>query len=446
MLRSGRVTSRALTQMMLQRIERFNPSLNAFITVTADQALAAAAAADRELVQGIDRGPLHGVPIAIKDLCATAGVRTTGGSPLFSDWVPASDATVVRRLREAGAVMLGKTNLHELAYGTTNINPFFGDVANPWDTAMISGGSSGGSAVAVAAGLAYAAIGTDTGCSIRQPAHCCGIVGFKPTFGRVSKAGVLPLVWSMDHVGPMTRNVADAATLLHAIAGFDPADPYSEEMAPLPALDADQTAIAGLKIGVCRRFFFDGYRDVIEVVDRAIEELQTRGAEVIPIDIPEIESLSNDGRTLFAEALAIHAADLDRRAHDFSDEVREKLEASRRISMVDYARAKHRQPGWRREIDRRFSACDVFCTPTATISAVPRAAQPADYARNAWKNTCVFDYTGQPSVSIPCGMTDAGLPVGMMLTGRSAADIEVLRAAGAIEEALGGFRPPDLNF
>ncbi|MEL7312962.1 MAG: amidase, partial [Pseudomonadota bacterium] len=205
-LRDGTTTSRELTEQLLARITRFDDTLNAYATVTADAALESAGAADAELSQGIDRGPLHGVPIAIKDLCATAGIRTTAGSRLYENWVPESDATVVRKLRDAGAVLLGKTGMHELAYGMDSDNAFFGAIRNPWDTSRTPGGSSGGSAAAVSAGLAYGAIGTDTGCSIRHPAHCCGIVGFKPTFGVVSKADVVPLCWSMDHVGPMTRN------------------------------------------------------------------------------------------------------------------------------------------------------------------------------------------------------------------------------------------------
>ena len=201
-LRSGAVTSISLTELMLTRIEQHNPALNAFITVTAEQARDAARQADAELAAGRYRGPLHGIPIAFKDLIDTAGIRTTYGSKLFEDHVPAKDATVVRLLRKAGAVSLGKTGLHELAYGTTSINPFYGAIGNPWAPDHDPGGSSGGSASAVAAGLAFAALGTDTGCSIRQPAHCCGIVGFKPSFGAVSKAGVYPLAWTMDHIGP----------------------------------------------------------------------------------------------------------------------------------------------------------------------------------------------------------------------------------------------------
>ncbi|HEY5624718.1 MAG TPA: amidase, partial [Gammaproteobacteria bacterium] len=227
LLRARRISSVELTELMLDRIDRLDRKLNAFITVTPELALRQARQADAEIGSGRDRGPMHGIPVAIKDLFATAGVLTTGGSKYYRDWVPEYDAAAVRKLADAGAVTLGKTGLHELAFGSTSINPHYGAVANPWKLDHHPGGSSGGSAVAVAAGMAYAALGTDTGCSVRQPAQCCGIVGHKPTYGLVSLAGVLPLVSSMDHVGPLTRTVRDAAIVLSAIQGYDPDDPGS---------------------------------------------------------------------------------------------------------------------------------------------------------------------------------------------------------------------------
>ncbi|MEO0366535.1 MAG: amidase, partial [Pseudomonadota bacterium] len=260
-LRDGSTTSRLVTEQRIERIGHFDQALNAYVTVTADAAIQAANQADTELSKGLDRGPLHGVPIAIKDLCATAGVRTTAGSKLYEHWVPESDATVVRKLRDAGAVLLGKTGMHELAYGMDSDNAFFGTIRNPWDTSRTPGGSSGGSAAAVAAGLAYGAIGTDTGCSIRQPAHCCGIVGFKPTFGVVSKSGVVPLCWSMDHVGPMTRSVSDAALIFSAIVGYDSSDPWSVALPSRAGENASRAiTVDGLRLGVVRSHFFSGDR------------------------------------------------------------------------------------------------------------------------------------------------------------------------------------------
>ena len=325
-LRSGNITSTALTELMLERIEAHNDKLNAFITVTAELAREQARQADEELGRGHDWGPLHGIPVAIKDLFATDGIRTTCGSKLFEDWVPDYDATVVMRLREAGTVLLGKTGLHELACGPTSINPFFGAIANPWAPDHDPGGSSGGSASAVAAGLAYAALGTDTWCSIRQPAHCCGIVGHKPTFGLVSKAGALPCQWSTDHVGPLTRSVQDAATVLNAIAGYDPMDPYSVRATTSGGFDASEGTIEGARVGVVRRFFFEGHSDVIDVVDAALETLSERGAVLVELDIPDIDDAFAAVETTFVEATAVHEQDLRERPQAFSDEVRGALE------------------------------------------------------------------------------------------------------------------------
>ena len=272
LIRSGDVLSFELTQLMLDRIEKMNSLLNAFITVTAESALKQAVKADSELADGRDRGPLHGIPVAIKDLIDTQGVLTTGGSKHYENRVPESDATVVARLREAGTVMLGKTGLHEMAFGSTSINPFFGAVSNPWKLDHHPGGSSGGSAVAVAAGLAYAALGTDTGCSVRQPAQCCGIVGHKPTFGLVSKAGVLPVVSSMDHVGPITRCVRDAALVLQAIVGADHGDPLTLSVSVNDFLESLEDSIDGAVIGVPRDYFFEGGDfEVVGIVDKSLE-------------------------------------------------------------------------------------------------------------------------------------------------------------------------------
>ncbi len=435
MLRSGKITSTALIELMLERIEVHNEKLNAFITVTAELAREQARQADEELGRGLDRGPLHGIPVAVKDVFATEGIRTTCGSRLFEEWVPDYDATVVMRLREAGTVLLGKTGLHELAYGITSINPFFGAIANPWAPDHDPGGSSGGSASAVAAGLAYAALGTDTGCSVRQPAHCCGIVGYKPTFGLVSKAGAFPLVWTMDHVGPLTRSVEDAAFVLKAISGYDPKDPYSVRASNSGDFDASEGSIEGARVGVVRRFFFDGYPDVIEVVDAALETLRELGATVVELDISDIDEAFAAARTTFAEATVIYEQDLRERPHAFSDEVRGKLEGSLDMKATKYAEAQHFRRGFTARVEQLMSECDVLAAPTATIAAAPIADRPEDYGRNGWKNTGIFNLTGQPSVSVPCGFTQAGLPVGLMVTGRLFEDEKVLQFANAFEQA-----------
>jgi len=444
-IRAGEISSEALTVSILERIDRLNETLNAYITVTADTALEQAKRADEEMRAGNDRGPLHGVPVAVKDLFATKGIRTTGGSKLHENWIPGHDAEAVRRLRDAGAILLGKTGLHELAYGTNSINPFFGAIRNPWAPDCDPGGSSGGSAVAVAAGLAYAALGTDTGCSIRQPAHCCGIVGHKPTFGLVSKAGVFPLCWTMDHVGPMTRTVNDAATVLSAIAGYDPEDPYSVDIDCSQGFDPVWKELPMIRFGLVRRFFFDGYADVVECVDEAIDRLRENGAEIVDLDIPDIDGAFAGSRTMFTEALAVHEEDLARRPEDFGDDVRQKLVASADRPVTDYVKAQHYRHGFTRRVEALFEQCDVLIAPTSTIAASPIESRPADYALLSFKNTGIFDYTGQPSISIPCGFTDKGLPVGLMLTGPLFKDRQVLQAARAAEQVLEmADRHPDL--
>lgn len=434
-LRSGKITSTALTELMLERIEAHNDKLNAFITVTAELAREQARQADEELSRGHDRGPLHGIPVAVKDLFATDGIRTTCGSKLFEDWVPDHDATVVMRLREAGTVLLGKTGLHELASGATSINPFFGAIANPWAPDHDPGGSSGGSASAVAAGLAYAALGTETWGSIRQPAHCCGIVGHKPTFGLVSKAGAFPLVWSMDHVGPLTRSVQDAASVLEAIAGHDPMDPYSVRATLSGDFDVSEGSIEGARVGVVRRFFFDGHSDVIEVVDAALETLSERGAVLVELEVPDIDDAFAAVETTFVEATVVHEQDLRERPHAFSDEVRGSLEGLLDMKATEYAEAQHFRRGFTVRMEQLMSECDVLAAPTATIAAAPIVDRPADYERNALKNTSIFNLTGQPSVSVPCGFTRGGLPVGLMITGRLFEDRKVLQFANAFERA-----------
>ncbi len=434
-LRRGEVTSTALTERMLERIADLNDKLNAFVTVTAKLARRQARQADRELRSGHARGTLHGIPVAVKDVFATRGIRTTCGSKLFEHWIPDHDATVVERLRDAGAVLLGKTGLDELAYGTDSINPFFGAVANPWVPDHDPGGSSGGSAAAVAAGLAYAALGTDTGCSVRQPAHCCGVVGYKPTFGMVSKAGVLPLVWSMDHVGCLTRSVADSACVLSAIAGFDADDPYSVHAPPPADFDPGNHSLNGVRVGIVRRFFFEGRPDVLDIVERSLSILRELGAKLVELDVPDIEDAFAWAATTFAEATAVHAQDLQKRPHAFSATVRHKLEADLDMKATRYAQAQHFRRGFRIRLERLMTECDVLAAPTATIAAAPIAERPVDYGQLAWKNTGIFNFTGQPSVSIPCGFTQAGLPVGLMLSGSRFADHKVLQVAHAFERA-----------
>ncbi len=418
---------------MLDRIGQHNESLNAFITITDERALDQARKADEEIRRGKDRGPIHGIPIAVKDLFATKDIRTTCGSKLFENWIPDFDAAAVSRLLEAGAVLLGKTGLHELAYGNTSINPFFGPVRNPWATDHDPGGSSGGSAAAVSAGLAFAALGTETGCSIRQPAHCCGIVGYKPTFGLVDIDGVQPLVPTMDHVGPLTRSVEDAALMLGILAGSE-------------NYDCAGATLDGVRIGVVRNFFFEGHAEVVDVVDTALEMLAGLGVSVIDLELPDVEQASKEARITFAEALAVHADNLSENPQGFSEELRGRLAESQGISESRYAQAQEFRREFTENSEALMSECDVLVAPTATIAASPIADRPEDYRRHGWKNTGISDFTGQPSVSIPCGFTDDGLPVGMMFTGRLLEDRKVLQIGHAIQQATDWYRtPPDFS-
>jgi aspartyl-tRNA(Asn)/glutamyl-tRNA(Gln) amidotransferase subunit A len=384
---------------MLDRIGQHNETLNAYITVTADVALDQARKADGELRAGTDRGPLHGIPVAVKDLIATKGIRTTCGSKLFEDQVPDADAEAVTRLFDGGAVLLGKTGLHELAYGNNSINPFFGAVRNPWAIDHDPGGSSGGSASAVAAGLAYAALGTETGCSIRQPAHCCGIVGYKPTHGLVSLVGVQPLVPSIVRPGEVT-------------------------------------------IGMVREFFFDGHAEVVDVVDSALGELRKLGIDVIELELPDVTPAIREARATFAEAYAVYAEHLERNPEAFSEDLLKRLAESKAVSQAGYAKAQEFRRGFSIQAESLMTRCDVLAAPTATIAAAPISDRPEDYRRHGWKNTGISDFTGQPSVSIPCGFTDKGLPVGIMFTGRLLEDRKVLRIAHAIEQATDWYRTP----
>lgn len=414
---------------MLDRIGRHDETLNAFITVTDELALEQAKRADDELGEGHDRGPLHGIPIAIKDLIATKGIRTTCGSKLFKNRVPDHDAHAVSSLLDAGAVMIGKTGLHELAYGNTSINPFFGAVRNPWATDHDPGGSSGGSAAAVSAGLAYAALGTETGCSIRQPAHCCGIVGHKPTYGLVSTIGVQALVPTMDHVGPLTRSVADAALVLGVLAGRD-------------SFDCTGATVKGARIGVVRDFFFDGYADVIEVVDAALETLRGLGAILVELELPNVEQASREARITFAEAFAVHAGNLENSPDGFSEELRGRLAESEQVTEDRYAKAQQFRSRFTKEAEDLMSQCDVLVAPTATIAAAPIDARPEDYRKHGWKNCGISDFTGQPSTAIPCGFTEKGLPVGLMFVGRLFEDRKVVQIAHALEQATDWYRSP----
>jgi aspartyl-tRNA(Asn)/glutamyl-tRNA(Gln) amidotransferase subunit A len=426
-----------VTEAALARIERLEPKLNAFITVTAESARHAARAAEAAIMAGHHLGPLQGIPVAIKDLFATRGVATTYGSPLFADWVPDFDSAAVERLKRAGAVILGKTNLHELAYGTTSANAHYGPVHNPWREGHHPGGSSGGSAAAVAAGMAYAAMGSDTGASIRQPAACVGLVGIKPTFGRVSKHGALPLSWSQDHAGPLTRSVRDAALMMQLLAGYDPRDPTTVER-PVPDFAAGlEDGAQGRRIGVARSYFFENCDpEVSAAVEAALGVLERQGALVEEIELPDMAAVFTAGTiTVAVEGAAYHAADLRARPEAFSDELRAAFDLGGFYQAVDYVQAQRLRRQLMAETNSALAGFDALVMPTSPLPATPIAGSPPHHALARVQNTMPFNVLGLPAISVPCGFTAGSLPIGLQIAGRAFDEAGILRIAYAYEQA-----------
>jgi aspartyl-tRNA(Asn)/glutamyl-tRNA(Gln) amidotransferase subunit A len=446
-LAAGRLSPVELTEATLRRIERLDPLLNAYLAVMADSALEQARQAERELRSGQARGPLHGMPVALKDLIDVVGTPTTAGSSLRRSAMPRQDATITARLRAAGAVLIGKTNLHECAYGVTSSNPHFGPVRNPWNPAMIPGGSSGGSGAAVAAGLCAAAIGSDTGGSIRIPAALCGIVGLKPTYGRVSRAGVVPLAWSLDHLGPMTRTVADAALLLGALAGADARDASS---AAVPATDwaaGLDGGLAGLRIGVPRAYFWEELAPEVEAAaTAALATLRAAGAVVEEVVLPGIDDAMAAQQIIsLAEASAYHEPDITGRPDAFGADVRERLQIGLTLRAVDYLHAQRVRSQAIQAVRALLRRVDLLVTPATAAVAAPIDGADANLLRAAMTRcSAPFNLTGLPALALPCGFTAAGLPVGLQLVGRAFDEATVLRAGHAFEAAAGvaGRRPP----
>lgn len=433
-----------VVQAYLERIESLDGKLRAFITVCRDEALRAAKAAESAVMRGEALGALHGIPIAFKDLCASKGVRTTAGSKILSDWVPEEDATVVARLRAAGAIVLGKLNLHEFAYGPEGLNIHFGSAWNPWDaqTHRIAGGSSSGSGVAVAAGLAAGALGSDTGGSIRIPAALCGVSGIKPTYGRVSRAGVVPLAWSMDHVGPMGRTAMDAALMLGAMAGFDGRDPTTSAL-PVPAYTAVLTGeVRGLRVGLLRAFFLESAGLVVrQAVEQAAKQLERQGVRVEEV---ELESAGQVAGAAFAisasEALAYHEKWMKTRPQDYAPDVRDRLRLGAFVSATQYLKAQRARQLIRQEVDALLTDHDVLIAPSTPIVATPVGQTEVmvegdrrDVRASLTRLTRAFNLSGHPVAAVPCGFTVAGLPMGMQIVGRAFDEATVLRVADAYQ-------------
>lgn len=455
LIRRRRLSPVELVRSVLDRIEANEKAINAYIACYPEEALRQARKVEDAVAQGRPAGPLHGIPVAVKDLFFMAGLPMTGGSRVLADFVPHEDATVIRRLKEAGAILVGKLNLHELAYGVTNDNPHFGPVRNPWNLTRIAGGSSGGAAAAVAASLCLGSLGTDTGGSIRIPAACCGVVGLKPTYGRVSRDGVLPLAWSLDHVGPITMTVEDAALMLQVVAGHDARDLTASAL-PVPEysrmLGGD---LKGIRLGLVSPIFTDPADvdpAVVAAADAALEVMKCMGAKVVEVTVPLLRhARAAQYLTLAAEASANHSRLLRTRGRELGGDVRRRLELGEFITATQYVRAQQARRRLIQEFSVVFEQTDVLVTPTLPIVAPPLGDQVGAVHRvrkgvqpTLTRFTSPFNLTGLPAISIPCGLDRDGLPIGLQMVGRPFEEAMLLRAAFAYEQASAWHtrRPP----
>ena len=453
-IESRLVSSTEVVEAALARLDRLEGQLNAFITVAHEQAREAARQADEELARGVYRGPLHGVPVSVKDLFFTAGLRTTGGSGILADWVPDEDSALVERLKAAGAVILGKTNLDEFGHGGTSTVSHFGPVHNPWNLERIAGGSSGGSTAAVAAGIGPLSYGTETGSSVRRPSAYCGVSGFKPTFGLVSRYGSFRGAWSMDHVGVFARSVEDAAMGLDAVAGYDPRDPASVRQSEPSYTRRLDLHVRGVRIGVLRRFLEEGVDpSVLSAFEVALQTLSAAGAEVVDVDIPELKYAAMTSMlTSAAESGANNVRWLRERPDDYQLEIKRRLAGGLGITASEYLtvqRARHRI---REALRAAFETVDLLANPTTSrvaplISLGPRGNGDQTY-RLGYTHSSLLRFPsllGLPGCSIPCGANAEGLPIGMQLVGRWFADQRVLNVAFAYQQATEwGVRKPRL--
>jgi aspartyl-tRNA(Asn)/glutamyl-tRNA(Gln) amidotransferase subunit A len=434
LVRRKEISPVELTRACLTRIEELNPQINAFITVLEESALAQARAAEAEIFAGNCRGPLHGIPIGLKDLIDTAGVRTTCGSALFADRVPSEDAEVVRRLKNAGAIIVGKQNMQEFAWGGTSASSYFGAVRNPWDHERIAGGSSGGSAAAVATGMCFGAIGTDTGGSVRQPAAFCGIVGLKPTYGRVSTRGVFPLSPSLDHVGPLCRTVTDTALLLQVIAGYDKLDPTTVDH-PVDSY-SETLNTSKPRIGIVRQTFFDDLDPEIErAFNEALKTLRELSADVLDVKLPDTPTAVQA-----PEVYAIHATHFAATPELYGRWMQARLQMATEIDIVAYIKARQELDRLRRLANDVFARVDLLVTPTSPVPpiTVSEAMQMSPSpAGELWlRNTRPFNAFGWPTISLPCGFTQTGLPIGLQIAAPNFSERSLLWFARTFEQGL----------
>ncbi|MBP1930917.1 amidase [Ammoniphilus resinae] len=432
-----------VTRCLLDRIEKVNPKVNAFVTLLEEEAIASAVQAEKEIQSGHVKGPLHGIPIGLKDIIYTAGVRTTMGSSIYKDFIPNQDATVVEKLKEAGTILLGKVNTHEFAYGATGDRSYFGATRNPHNLMKVPGGSSSGSAAAVSSGLCYAALGTDTGGSIRHPSSFCGIVGMKPTFGRVSKQGVFPLSQTLDHVGPMTRTIRDNAIVLNALIGYDPKDPYSSKTETEDFTRRLEQGIKGTTIGIPRGYYYENAEsEVIERVEEAMRVFQSLGAKIKDVDLPHMKEIAMAHQvTIRSEAYAVHERLVMEQPEEYDEEVRERLLTGKNITAVQYIQAQQTKLQGIEEFNRVLGDVDILLTPTLPLVAPDIIPSGFDESNTSVRWTInrfagPTNLLGLPSLSIPCGFSSTGLPIGMQLIGRAFDEANVYRFGYAFEQEV----------
>jgi aspartyl-tRNA(Asn)/glutamyl-tRNA(Gln) amidotransferase subunit A len=458
LFRKRKLSPVELTKFMLARIEQLNPKLNAYITVSSEVALAQAKKAERELFSprgrkgGRDRGPLHGIPISLKDNICTQGIRTTAGSKILKDLFPKHDAVVVAQLKKAGAVLLGKANMHEFAYGVTSNNPHYGAVRNPWDFSRIPGGSSGGSAAAVAAGLCYGSIGTDTGGSIRIPASLCGVVGLKPSWGRISCEGVAPLSPSLDCTGPLARSVRDVAILTGAIYSRVGREP---NLANPSTLRANPRKFC---LGLPRQMFFDALSpEVRSAFDSALRDLRRAGMETADLSIPLLDQTEDAGNHIaWVEATLFHQHEgyFPARAEEYGEDVRSRLEMGAKVSAVDYFQAQKIQKQFFQQFHMALAEADVdaIAVPTTPIEAPLMNQETSRIGKHDYPTRALLlrlnrpaNLAGVPSISIPCGFTRSGLPIGLQFIGTVGGERTLLQIATIFERLHPQHRRPDLS-
>ena len=443
LLKQKEISPVELTQAHLERIQRMDRQMNSFLTLTPELALQQARQAESEIQHGQYKGPLHGIPLAFKDLYETRGIRTTAGSTFFAEYIPEADAAVVQRLKEAGTVMLGKLNMHEIALGVTNENPHYGDCCNPWDLKRISGGSSGGNAAALAAGLCMGALGSDTGGSIRIPAALCGVVGLKPTYGRVSLRGVIPLSWNLDHAGPMGRSVRDVAILLQAIAGYDPEDAWSVDRPEEDYLIDQTRKISDWRIALAVDDYFSDpaivNEEVLQAVQHAAVVFESLGAQVEHVAFPNArEAAMANGLMTPADAAAFHHQRLSENPQGFGRDVLKRLQPGAPYPSTEYSFARRMQPILRCKYNEFFEEFDVLLTPTTPIIAPIRgSADAVERAKLLTRFTAPFNLTGLPALSVLCGWSSEKMPIGLQIIGKPWAEAKVLLVGELFEQGRG---------